>query len=286
MEIVSPLTSPEVRALAGIHLFHYGMSNCSQKVRIVLAEKQLEWTSHEVDLARNEHVAPGYLAINAKGVVPTLVDDGHLVVESSDIMTYLDECFPTPPLRPASPHALTEMNVWVARQDSIQRSLKILSHEFLFKPAARKSDADIARYESLLSNPELAAFHREFSSARGLAPSTIAGAVRVVDDALAEVNRHLAGRTWLVGKEFSLADVAWSVSVHRFALMAMPMGAYPDLRRWYRRVRARPSFARAVHAYEPADVRRAFRLYTLRRWLARTHVGASKWRSPRLLADA
>ena len=286
MEIVSPLTSPEVRALAGIHLFHYGMSNCSQKVRIVLAEKHLGWTSHEVDLERHEHLAPAYLAVNAKGVVPALVEDGYVVVESSDIMTYLDERFPDPPLRPASENACTEMSVWVARQDSIQRSLKILSHEFLFKPVARKSDADIARYESLLSNPELAAFHREFSSARGLAPSTIAGAVRVVEDALAEVNRHLAGRTWIVGDGFSLADVAWSVSVHRFTLMRMPMAPYPNLRRWYRRVRARPSFVRAVLAYEPPEVRRAFRFYTLRRWLARSHVGAAKWRSPRLLADA
>ncbi|MGH7895877.1 MAG: glutathione S-transferase family protein [Candidatus Binatia bacterium] len=283
---MSPLLAPEVRALTGLHLFHFGLSNCSQKVRMVLEEKGLVWTSHHLDLGKNEHITPEYLRINAKGVVPTLVHDGVVVVESSDIMEYLDERFPDPPLRPMGEVERSKMRLWAARQDSIQRSLKILSHEFLFKPMGRKSAADIARYETLLSNRELVAFHREFSSRKGIARSTIAGAVRVVDDALAEVNRNLEGREWIVADAFTLADIAWVVDVHRFRLMHFPMWQYPALRRWYRRVRARPSFQRAVIAFEPVAARRLFRLYTLRRWLLRSHAGAPKWRNPRLLANA
>jgi glutathione S-transferase len=286
MESVSPLTSPEVRALAGVHLFHYGLSNCSQKARLVLEEKGIKWASHEVDLGRNEHVTPEYLRVNSKGVVPTLVDDGRVVVESSDIMRYIDERFPDPPLCPDDALGYAEMGLWVARQDSIQRSLRILSHEFLFKPVVRKSAADIARYESLLTNHELIAFHRECASTRGLAPSIVAGAIRVAEDALAEVNRHLRGRTWLVADMFTLADIAWVVDVHRFVLMRFPMGAYPAVRRWYRRVIARPGFARAILSYEPVPVRRSFRFYTLRRWLSRTHAGSPRWRSGHLLANA
>jgi len=71
----------------------------------------------------------------------------------------------------------------MARQDSIQEPVRILSHEFLFGRAAQKSEVELARYEVLLAkNPEIVAFHREFSSPGGLAPSVIAGAVRGVED--------------------------------------------------------------------------------------------------------
>lgn len=262
MEVVSPLVGQEARGLAGLHLFHYGLSNCSQKVRIVLAEKGLPWTSHHLDLTRREHATDAYRRINPNGVVPALVHDGTTIIESSDIIEYLDEHFPGPPsLRPAREGALLSMRQWVARQDSIQRPLEILTAEFVSPPL-------------------------EGVSPPGTSGSVIAGAVRGVAQALGEVNRHLDGRAWIVGDTLSLADVAWVVDVHRFDLMRFPMGLLPNLRRWYRRMRRRPSFQQAVTAYEPPALRRRLDLYTFRRWLVRSHVGAPRWRNPRLLGDA
>ena len=247
--------------LEGLHLYHYGLSNCSQKVRMVLAEKGLGWTNHYVDLAKGEHTTEAYRRVHPNGVVPALVHDGTILIESSDIMEYLDECFPEPPLRPPGEHELVEMRLWVARQDSIQRALTVLSKEFIFRAIGSTNGAAASR-------------------------SVIAGAVRAVGDALAEVNRHLADRTWIIGNALSLADVAWGVTVHRFAMMHFPMGGHPALRAWYRRVRRLTSFRQAVLAYEPAGLRRRVELYTLRRFLLRSHAGASRWRNPRLLADA
>jgi glutathione S-transferase len=175
-------------------------------------------------------------------------------------MEYLDEHFPEPPLCPANDRELTQMHQWVARQESIQRPLAALSHEFL-----------------LLALDD---------GAERPSRSTVAGCVRGVDCALAEVNRHLAGRTWIVGSALSLADVAWMGTVHRFVQMRFPMGRYGDLRAWYRRVRRLTSFQQAVLAYEPPAVRRRFGMYVLRRWIMGSYVGAAKWRSARLLADA
>jgi glutathione S-transferase len=262
VEVVSPLIGQEARGLVGLHLYHYGLSNCSQKVRIVLAEKGLGWTNHHVDLTKGEHATESYRRINPNGVVPTLVHDGTIVIESSDIMEHLDEHFPDPPLRPTDERELARMRQWIARQESIQRPLQVLSREFLF----------------LGLDDDGHAAHRS--------RSTIAGAIRVVDDALAEVNRHLVGRTWIVGNALSLADVAWMVDVHRFAQMRFPMGNYADLRAWYRRVRRLTSFQQAVLSYESPTLRRRFALYVLRRWVTGSHCGAPRWRNPRLLADA
>ena len=261
MEVVSPLIGQEARGLAGLHLFHYGLSNCSQKVRIVLAEKGLGWTNHLVDITKGEHATETYRRINPNGVVPTLVHDGTIVIESSDIMEYLDEHFPDPPLCPGNERERAQMRQWIARQESIQRPLQVLSREFLFLGLDDDGRAHPSR-------------------------STIAGAVCVVDGALAEVNRHLTGRPWIVGNALSLADVAWMVDVHRFMLMRFPMWAYPGLRAWYGRVRRLTSFQQAVLTYEPPALRRRFAMFVMRRWLTGSHVGAAKWRNPRLLADA
>ena len=261
MEVVNPLVGQEARTLSGLHLYHYGLSNCSQKVRMVLAEKGLAWTSHHLDLAKGEHATDAYRRINPNGFVPALVHDGVIIIESSDIMEYLDEKFPEPPLRPSREGELGQMRQWVARQDSIQRPLETLSREFLLRIVNGRPAAVASR-------------------------STIAGAVSVVEGALCEVNRHLTGRAWIVGTMFSLADVAWAVDVHRLALMHFPMWQHPEIRRWYRPVRRRPSFREAVGSYEPPALRRRFGLYTLRRWLLRSHAGAAKWRNPRLLSNA
>jgi len=69
MQVVSPLIGQTARKLSGLHLFHYGLSHSSQKVRLVLAQKGLGWTSHHLDLTKREHAVPSYLEINPDGVV-------------------------------------------------------------------------------------------------------------------------------------------------------------------------------------------------------------------------
>ena len=51
-------------------LHHNGLSSCSQKVRLVLAEKQLAFVSHEIDLVTGAQHAPEYAKLNPDHVVP------------------------------------------------------------------------------------------------------------------------------------------------------------------------------------------------------------------------
>jgi hypothetical protein len=69
-----------------IELYHFGFSTCSQKVRLVLAEKGLGFESHEVNLMAGGQHDPAYVKLNPKHVVPTLVHDGRVFVESSLII--------------------------------------------------------------------------------------------------------------------------------------------------------------------------------------------------------
>ena len=82
-----------------LELYHNDMSTCSQKARLALAEKGLDWASHHMRLRAGDQHKPEYLALNPNGVVPTLVHDGAVIIESTVINEYLDDEFAAPALR-------------------------------------------------------------------------------------------------------------------------------------------------------------------------------------------
>ena len=102
-----------------IELYHASMSTCAQKVRMTLAEKQLDWDSKLLDLRASDQHQPDYLKLNPNGVVPTLVDDGQVVIESTVICEYLDDAYPDPALKPEAPLARATMRQWTKRLDEV-----------------------------------------------------------------------------------------------------------------------------------------------------------------------
>ncbi|MEK9986082.1 MAG: glutathione S-transferase N-terminal domain-containing protein [Opitutae bacterium] len=86
----------EVTLWHGLHLFHFVMSSCSQKVRIVFRELDLPFTPHPINLMKDEQRSNWYLGVNPKGEVPVLVHNGVVHTESNDIIQYIDENFASP----------------------------------------------------------------------------------------------------------------------------------------------------------------------------------------------
>lgn len=76
----------QVQALDGLHLYHALLSNSSMRVRLLLEEKGLSWTSHLLDATRQDNLTDAYLRINPTSLIPALVHDGVVVTESSDIL--------------------------------------------------------------------------------------------------------------------------------------------------------------------------------------------------------
>jgi glutathione S-transferase len=246
----------EVRALKGLHLYHAAISNCSQKVRFCLDEKGLDWHSHEVNLRQSEHLKADFLSINPRGLVPVLVHDGAVIIESSDIILYIETAFPAPPLTPQTPEDRSLAERWLSLWDETQPHIKTLTHAGRiggFRRAAGRLPIELAMArDNGLQNPELIAFLAELASIEGLAPEKIADAMAAAQDRLRSLEDRLAGHDWLAGPSFSLADLAWSIDIHRFQFLAMSLDAYPSVRRWYEAIRRRPSFERMVTAYELA----------------------------------
>jgi glutathione S-transferase len=242
---------PDVPAMKGLHLFHFVLSNCSQRVRLALEEKGLVWTSHHLDLAANEHVSEDYQRINPNGVVPTLVHDGQVVIESNDILTYLDEHFPAPPLRPASLDARSRMDVLIALSSAFQPTIKVLSHERLFRPFRRVDAATVELFRSKHRDPSLVAFMRDYAEDGAAWRERVGKAEVHLESALDRLEAALAEAPFLSGERYGLADISWVVNANRLRQAGVDLSRWPRLDDWALRATARPAFDEAVASYTP-----------------------------------
>lgn len=71
------------------------------RVWLALEAKTLPYELRMLSFSKGEHKTPAYLALNPRGKVPALVDDGAVITESSAIVAYLEEKYPDKPLLPA-----------------------------------------------------------------------------------------------------------------------------------------------------------------------------------------
>jgi len=84
-----------------LSLYTMWRSSAAYRVRIALHVKGLSYTSIPKSFAAAEHKAADYIAVNPQGLIPSLVDDGHVIPQSLAIIEYLDERHPLPRLLPS-----------------------------------------------------------------------------------------------------------------------------------------------------------------------------------------
>jgi len=243
--------SPEVRDLEGLHLYHFVMSNCSQRVRLALEEKGLEWESHHLNLPGREHLTEDYQRINPKGVVPTLVHDGVVVIESNDILAYLDDHFPSPPLRPGNLDERARMEERIDAASGAQATIKVLSHELLFRPFRKIGPADLALFEKEHRDKNLVEFMRDYSENGPAWRARFERAQSDLTAALDALDAALDTAPWLSGPNYGLADISWVVNGNRLNQAQVDLAKWPRFQDWTGRAMARPAFDKAVASYTP-----------------------------------
>jgi glutathione S-transferase len=243
-----------------IELYHFAFSTCSQKVRLVLAEKGLEFESHEVDLMAGGQHDPEYVKLNPRHVVPTLVHDGQVLIESSAIIKYLDDTFPDPPMRPAEPLGRYAVERWILYVDgALHPAAPIVTFAIGPRNLILQQPEEV-REANLAAIPDSSArTTRRSVIEHGVQAPEFAGALGVFLDALDQMDRELANAKWLSGDRFGLADATLLPYVLRLEHLGMdPLlerRARPGVADWLARVKALPSYDTAVEAWTvPAAV--------------------------------
>jgi len=245
-----------------LELYHNGASTCSQKVRMVLAEKALDFVSHPIDLIKGEQHDPAYVKLNPNHVVPTLVHDGAVLIESTLINEYLDDVFPDVPLRPADAVGRHAARLWLKRfDDSAQGAIGVVT----FAVGPRRlllAQPEEIREANLAAIPDPARrAQRRSVITHGVDAPEFAGALARLLGLLDDVESTLAGQDWLSGAAFGLADAGFLPYVLRLDHLAMTplLAARSRLADWYTRVQARPAFPVAVSEWLPGPVLDLFR---------------------------
>jgi glutathione S-transferase len=219
------------------------------KARLTLEEKQLPWESELLDLQRGDQHQPPYLKLNPNAVVPTLVHDGRVLVESTLIIEYLDEAFPQTPLMPAEPYARARARLFMKRiDDHLHAATSTVTFAAAFRAHFLKLSPDQlqARLERI---PDPAYRERQrLSIEQGLDAPHVTPALRQFDRYFQQMEEALQAGAYLAGGVYSLADAAATPYVNRAGILGMQAlwSRRPRLQAWLEGVMQRPNFVRAV----------------------------------------
>jgi len=265
--------SPIPPKLKGLHLFHYDGAPCAQRVRFALHEKGLirgrevsfddaspaacegqdgAWVSRQVSLVKKDHMTPAYAAIHPDLVVPALVHDGELHIESMDIIAYLDTAFGGPPLVPIHDSiALQDATDLTQLGKELHRSIRFVTFRWGLRGLARLSGKEEANLKDLLSNKAdgeaLLDFYQGYDQ-KSFPEDVYLSHLKKLNLAFAALEQRLAdGRMFLTGDTLSMADVIWAMKTLRLTECDYPFEqCFPRYQAWYQRIYNRRSFQEGV----------------------------------------
>ena len=201
--------------------FYYGSgSPFSWRVQLVLEEKRLPYEPVLLSFQRGEHKTAEHLARSPHGKVPALGDDGLVLYESTAIVEYLEERYPTPPLLPADPAARARIRIEeLEAVDYFATAFRAVARQAFFTPP-EKRDAEALAGGRAAARAELERLESR-TAARGGA--------------------------FVVGDVLSRADLAWLPFVELAGRGGVDLdGARtPWLVAWRGRMRERPTYERS-----------------------------------------
>jgi glutathione S-transferase len=230
-----------------LQLYHNDMSVCAEGVRLILAEKGLEYTGHHLDLRAGDQRQPEYLALNPKGKVPTLVHDGFVLTESIVIMEYIDDAFPEPAFKPATAQGRARMRGWTKQiDDGIFGSTGTVSLSIAFH---HQYTAEQVEQQTQQRGP---AYRKRFELIRrGVGNPAFPDAIRRLDEMLADMDKALARGPWLCGDQYTLADMAFAPYVTRLDHLHFNgmLDNRPRAADWYARMKTRKGYQEALAAW-------------------------------------
>ncbi len=199
--------------------FYHSVGPNPRVVKLFMAEKGIEIPEVEVDLRGGENRrAPYNIDVNPAGQTPALeLDDGSFLCEITAICEYLDERFPEPTLIGATPEERARTRMWTRRVDL--NICEPLTNGFRFAEG-------LPLFESRLR----------------CLPEAADGLKATAQDGIKWLDAQIAGRAFVAGDTFSLADIMLFAFLDFGASVGQPIdGANAHILGWYERMKSRPS---------------------------------------------
>jgi glutathione S-transferase len=200
-------------------LYHYPLCPYSRKVRLILAEKKLDFT---LELEKFWEKKESFLKLDPAGQVPVLIElNGSVLADSGAISEYLEEAYPEWPLIGEGLTQRAEVRRLVAWFDD--RFARDISKRLLM-------EKNIKRYLPL-------------NGSNGPDSTAIRQAKSTIHHHLDYISWLVDRRNWLAGDHFSLADIAAAAHLSTIDYFGdVPWGSHSSAKDWYARIKSRPTF--------------------------------------------
>ena len=218
--------------------------------------KNMEWAGPYIDILKGEEFTPEYLALNPKGVVPILIDDGTIIRESTVICEYIDHIHPVTPLQPTSAIEAARVRNWTKFVDEyVHLMCATLTFTCSHRVTMKRLPPD--KVDTLIAKTPDAGLRkkkREWLNLGFEGPEFIK-TVQVFEKMLADMEAALVNHEWLAGDSLSLADIGVLPYVNRLAMFTMLVKwppARPRALAWFARMKARASFQPASMSTYPS----------------------------------
>lgn len=197
----------------------HGRANSSnvQKVLWCCAELGLAYQRTDVGGAFGGTDTPEYGAMNPNRLVPTIDDDGFVLWESNTIVRYLAARYGAGSLCPADLQVRATAEMWMDWQ--LTTLGPVFLPVFLGLVRTPPERRDVAAIKA----------GRDKSS-----------------QALAVLDAALADRAFVAGADFTMGDIPLGIAAYRWFVLDIEREDYPNLRRWYDALSARPGFRQHV----------------------------------------
>jgi glutathione S-transferase len=200
-------------------LYDGGRAPSPRRVRIFLAEKGINVPKVPVDLAKLEQKSESFSSLNPLQRVPVLVlDDGTVITETMAICRYFEAVQPEPNLFGVDAIEIAKVEMWNRRIElGIYSAVQaVFRHGH---PAMAKMQVPQVAQWAEINRPRVAEF-------------------------LEILNDELAGRKFVAGARFSVADITGLVAIDFMKPAKLEVAEkYKNVRRWHAEISARPSAA-------------------------------------------
>lgn len=234
-----------------LKLYNFPQSTCSQKVRLTLWEKGIDFADRPVDSTKREHLSDWYLKLNPNGVVPTLLHDDSVIIDSSVIIEYLDEVFPDESLTPADPVERAHMRKWLRYFEEVPTpAVRVPSfNQYLSKRFDKLSNEEFATFVN--NHPIRKQFYKKMRKEEGFDERETDSALDRLHQTVDRMEKGLSksGGPWLMGEMLTLADYCIAPTIDRMNDLGLAdvWSDYPRVTAWFDRIKARPAYEKTYY---------------------------------------